>query len=165
MWPKAFAQLIELAPHISRLLPMADRFFQSKAADDGNRKAMESMVEGLRGDLSRDLGQVAAAHADLYKQLNEVSGTLASVNTGLSSRLELLGSGITEFNTAVGELGAKVASTAADVRGARLAAESVEARLTKFEARQSRLFTLFAVVFLMLAAVLVLLAMLVARGR
>ncbi len=30
MWPKVIAQLFELLPHVSRLVPMADRFFSSK---------------------------------------------------------------------------------------------------------------------------------------
>jgi chromosome segregation ATPase len=78
MWPKAISQLIELAPHISRLLPMADRFFQSKSADaDASRTAMEQMAEGLRGDL----GQVTASHAGLYRQLNEQSDKLSALAT------------------------------------------------------------------------------------
>ncbi len=155
MWPKAFAQLIELAPHISRLLPLADRFFQSKAvADDGSRQAMEAMAEGLRGDV----GQVTAAHAGLYKQMHDLSGSLEAVNTGLREQ-------VTALNSTVGTLGAKIESTAGDVRGARLAAESVEARLTRIEARQGRLFSFFAIVFVMLAAVLVLLAILVSHAR
>lgn len=76
MWPKALAQLIELAPHITRLLPMADRFFQSKTAgEEASRNAMEQMALGLRGDL----GQVTAAHAGLYKQLNEQSEKLSTI--------------------------------------------------------------------------------------
>ena len=76
MWPKALAQLIELAPHISRMLPMADRFFQSKTADsDASRTAMEQMAEGLRGDL----GQVTASHAGLYRQLNDQNEKLSSI--------------------------------------------------------------------------------------
>jgi hypothetical protein len=78
MWPKAISQLIELAPHVARLLPMADRFFQSKTADsEASRTAMEQMAEGLRGDL----GQVTASHAGLYRQLNEQSERLSSVAT------------------------------------------------------------------------------------
>ena len=74
MWPKAISQLVELAPHITRLLPMADRFFQAKSADaDASRTAMEQMAEGLRGDL----GQVTASHAGLYRQLNEQSEKLS----------------------------------------------------------------------------------------
>ena len=76
MWPKALSQLIELAPHIARMLPMADRFFQSKTADaDASRSAMEQMADGLRGDL----GQVTASHAGLYRQLNDQSEKLSNI--------------------------------------------------------------------------------------
>lgn len=82
MWPKALSQLIELAPHITRLLPMADRFFDSKTADaDASRTAMQQMAEGLRGDL----GQVTAAHAGLYRQLNDQSEKLSAIASDLSS--------------------------------------------------------------------------------
>jgi hypothetical protein len=80
MWPKALAQLIELAPHITRLLPMADRFFQSKTADaDASRSALQQMAEGLRGDL----GQVTASHAGLYRQLNQQSVQLSELGLDL----------------------------------------------------------------------------------
>ena len=80
MWPKAIAQLIELAPHAARLLPMADKFFQSKSSiDDSSKKALDAMAEGLRGDL----GQVTAAHAGLYRQLNDQSAQLSSITTEL----------------------------------------------------------------------------------
>ena len=73
MWPKV---LIELVPHIVRLVPMADRFLQSKSdSDEANRKALEAMADGLRGDL----GQVTAAHSGLYRQLNEQSEKLAGI--------------------------------------------------------------------------------------
>lgn len=76
MWPKALAQLIELAPHITRLIPMADRFFQSKTAgEEASRNAMEQMALGLRGDL----GQVTAAHAGLYQQLSQQGDKLSAI--------------------------------------------------------------------------------------
>jgi septal ring factor EnvC (AmiA/AmiB activator) len=76
MWPKAISSLIELAPHITRLVPLADRFFQSKSADaDASRTAMEQMAAGLRGDL----GQVTASHAGLYRQLNDQSEKLSTI--------------------------------------------------------------------------------------
>jgi hypothetical protein len=76
MWPKAISSLIELAPHVARLVPMADRFFNSKSAEaDASRTAMEQMAEGLRGDL----GQVTASHAGLYRQLNDQSVALSAV--------------------------------------------------------------------------------------
>ena len=41
MWPKALAQLIELAPYIARMLPTADRYLQSRAAsDEATREAL-----------------------------------------------------------------------------------------------------------------------------
>jgi septal ring factor EnvC (AmiA/AmiB activator) len=74
MWPK---MLIELVPHVARLVPIADKFFQSKTAgEEANRKAMEAMAEGLRGDL----GQVTSSHAGLYRQLNDQSEKLAEIS-------------------------------------------------------------------------------------
>jgi len=82
MWPKALSQLIELAPHITRLLPMADRFLLSKTAgEEAARNAMEQMADGLRGDL----GQVTAAHAGLYRQLNDQSEKLSAIASDLTS--------------------------------------------------------------------------------
>ena len=82
MWPKALAQLIELAPHVTRLVPLADRFFQNKSAgEEANRRAMEAMAEGLRGDL----GQVTAAHSGLYRKLQEQSEALVVLGTEVRS--------------------------------------------------------------------------------
>jgi hypothetical protein len=82
MWPKAISSLIELAPHITRLVPLADRFFNSKSAEaDASRTAMEQMAEGLRGDL----GQVTASHAGLYRQLNDQSVQLSTVASDVRS--------------------------------------------------------------------------------
>jgi hypothetical protein len=76
MWPKVIAQLFELLPHISRLLPMADKYFNSKAAaEKANEAAMAAMAEGVRGDL----GQVTKAHVGLYRQLQEQSAQITGV--------------------------------------------------------------------------------------
>jgi len=76
MWPKVIAQLFELLPHIARVLPMADKFFASKAAaEHANEAALAAMAEGVRGDL----GQVTRAHAGLYRQLQEQSAQIAEV--------------------------------------------------------------------------------------
>jgi hypothetical protein len=74
MWPK-LTQLLEFAPHLARLIPMADRFLQSKtASEEAARNAMEQMAEDLRGDL----GKVAASHAGIYRQLNDQSEKLST---------------------------------------------------------------------------------------
>ncbi len=76
MWPKVIAQLFELLPHVSRLLPMADKFLTSKAAaEKANETALAAMAEGVRGDL----GQVTKAHAGLYRQLQDQTAQIAGV--------------------------------------------------------------------------------------
>src|ERR1700679_3099153 len=73
MWPKVIAQLFELLPHISRLLPMADKYLNSKAAaEKANEAAMVAMAEGVRGDL----GQVTKPHLGLYRQLQDQSAQI-----------------------------------------------------------------------------------------
>jgi chromosome segregation ATPase len=77
MWPKVIAQLFELLPHISRLLPMADRFLSSKAAaEKANEVALAAMADGVRGDL----GQITKAHSGLYRQLQDQSAQLTEVS-------------------------------------------------------------------------------------
>jgi hypothetical protein len=76
MWPKVIAQLFELLPHVSRLLPMADKYFASKTATEkANELALTAMAEGVRGDL----GQVTKAHVGLYRQLQEQSALITEV--------------------------------------------------------------------------------------
>ncbi|MBB5318978.1 hypothetical protein [Tunturibacter empetritectus] len=76
MWPKVFLQLVELLPHISRLVPMADKFLTSKAAaEKANEAAMLAVAEGVRGDL----GQVTKAHMGLYRQLQDQSAQITEV--------------------------------------------------------------------------------------
>jgi septal ring factor EnvC (AmiA/AmiB activator) len=86
MWP----QLLELLPHIARLLPHADRFFQSKAAnDEANRRSFEKMTEALRADLR----QASASHAGLYRQLNDQSEKISALVDDLhATRASLQGS-------------------------------------------------------------------------
>ena len=68
MWPKALAQLIELAPYIARMLPTADRYLQSRAvSDEATREALAKMGDDVRTDINR----VTASHEGIYRQLNE----------------------------------------------------------------------------------------------
>jgi hypothetical protein len=76
MWPKVIAQLFELLPHITRLVPMADKYLSSKTASEkATEAAMAAMADGVRGDL----GQVTKAHAGLYRQLQDQSALIAQV--------------------------------------------------------------------------------------
>jgi chromosome segregation ATPase len=82
MWPKAFAQLIELAPHIARLLPTADRFLQSKvASDDATRAVLAKMGDDVRSDINR----VTASHEGIYRQLNEQGERFAQLSEQMTA--------------------------------------------------------------------------------
>ena len=82
MWPKILMQLVELLPHVSRLAPMADRYFDSKATNErANEAALAAMAEGVQADL----GQVAQAHLGLYRQLQEQSAQIATVGDDVRS--------------------------------------------------------------------------------
>jgi multidrug resistance efflux pump len=87
MWPKVLAQLFELLPHIARVVPMADKYFSSKAnTEKATETAMVAMAEGLRGDL----GQVTKAHAGLYKELQEQSAQIAEITNEVRQVKEAL---------------------------------------------------------------------------
>lgn len=74
MWPKLLSQLIpqviDLLPHMKRVVPMADKFLSSKAASDA---ALVSMAEGVRSDL----GKVSEAHAGLSEQIDSLAAQVA----------------------------------------------------------------------------------------
>lgn len=77
MWPKALSQLIELAPHIARLLPTADRYFQAKSAgDEATRAAFAKFGDEIRTDIAR----VTSAHESMYRQLNEQDQRFAQLS-------------------------------------------------------------------------------------
>lgn len=76
MWPKVFAQLLEVLPHVSRLIPMADMFFATKSASD---KANEAALAALAEDVRTELGKVTSAHEGLYRQLQDQGSQIAAL--------------------------------------------------------------------------------------
>ncbi len=137
MWPKAFAQFIELAPHISRLLPMADRFFQSKSVnDDANRKAIEGLGDRMRADLN----QVTVAHASLSEQMSDLSSAVQRLSSDAAA--------------------AKLSSDAV-----KHSTDALDRRLSAIEARQRRSQLLVGVALLLLVLVLVLQALSLLHAR
>ena len=73
MWPKVFAQLVELLPHVHRLIPVADRFLASKTSNE--RFIEGSLAETVHGDL----GQITAGNASLYRLLQDQGTQIAEV--------------------------------------------------------------------------------------
>jgi septal ring factor EnvC (AmiA/AmiB activator) len=83
MWPRVLMQLVELLPHVSRLVPVADRYFSSKT---NNEAALTAMAEGVHADL----GQVAKAHSTLYRQIQEQGAQVSALAGDLRSTRETL---------------------------------------------------------------------------
>jgi chromosome segregation ATPase len=65
-----------LLPHLTRLVPMADRFLQSRLA---NEKAEQEALTTMSTALRTDLGHLTAANATLSNQLQEQSFQIAQL--------------------------------------------------------------------------------------
>lgn len=103
MWPKALAQLIELAPHITRLIPLADRFLTSRGAgDEAAREQIAATVAQLNAQLNASLdattAHIAQANAGIYRQLNEQGDRLAQLNAETQATREALISRLDEMD-------------------------------------------------------------------
>jgi len=102
MWPKLIAQLFELLPHITRIVPMADKYFSSRTASEkATEAALAAMAEGVRGDL----GQVTKAHAGLYRQLQDQSAQIAQVSEEVKLAREAVENRMATLESKVARLG------------------------------------------------------------
>jgi septal ring factor EnvC (AmiA/AmiB activator) len=81
MWPKVFAQLVEILPHVARLIPMADVFFASKTAGEKNN---EAAIAAMSEQVRTELGKVTAAHESLYRQLQDQGAQIAATASDLN---------------------------------------------------------------------------------
>jgi methyl-accepting chemotaxis protein len=76
MWPKVLMQLFELLPHISRLVPMADRFLASRSASDATSEAaLAALAQSVQGDL----GQVTRAHDSLFRRMQQQDNLISEL--------------------------------------------------------------------------------------
>jgi|ERR1035437_2773431 chromosome segregation ATPase len=73
MWPK---MLFELLPHFARLMPVADKYLNSRSASD---KAQAAAVTALGEDVRAHLAQVTEAHGGLSRQLQEQGAQITQV--------------------------------------------------------------------------------------
>jgi hypothetical protein len=66
--------LLDLLPHFTRLVPLADRYFSNRGADDAAQAAaLAALGEEVRGGL----GRVDEVHAGLQQALKEQSEQIA----------------------------------------------------------------------------------------
>ncbi len=71
MWPKI---LLELLPHFTRLVPVADKYFSSRGDEDkAHTAALAALGEEVRGGL----GRVDEVHAGLQQALKEQGEQIA----------------------------------------------------------------------------------------
>lgn len=148
MWPKALSQLVELAPHITRLLPLADRFLRDKATgDDNTRQALETHRSALEAQRAAVTNLSDRLHADLGLITSAQSTQVATLQKQFS------------------DLERQLATTRADALAAKQATEGLEGRLARIEAAQSRAQTMTIVGLVLLAAILILMVTLFLRAR
>lgn len=73
MWPKL---LLELFPHVARLVPMADKYFSGRGAQD---KAHAAALVLLGEEMRTGLGQAGEANTALQQTLKEQGEQIAEV--------------------------------------------------------------------------------------
>jgi len=74
MWPQI---IFALLPHLTRLLPSADKSLANHGDDHEQRNAdLATLADSLRSEL----GQVTEAHSGIYRQLREQSEQLAQLS-------------------------------------------------------------------------------------
>lgn len=148
MWPKALTQLVELAPHVTRLLPLADRYFKDKATgDEGTRQALDQHRSAL------DAQRVAVS--DLSDRIHADIGAITSAQATQATTLQ----------RQVSDLERHLTTTRADALAAKQATESMEARLRHIEAGQKGIRGLGIASVGLLVAILVLIATMFLRVR
>jgi septal ring factor EnvC (AmiA/AmiB activator) len=135
MWPKALTQLIELAPHIARMLPAADRFLQARSAGD---ETTRRTLDGINTELHGHLAGVKDSHDRLFRELHSQSERLAALEASL-------------------------ATIPAAVQAARAAAEAAEERASALENRLSTSSALLAILLPLNIVLLALMILLVVR--
>jgi cell division protein FtsB len=83
MWPKA---LLELLPHLTRLVPLVNRYFDSKGADeDATRVALERKLGETAAALRVDIQRGAEAGEALQAQISRQTATLNEVAAGVKA--------------------------------------------------------------------------------
>ena len=73
MWPQL---LLDLLPHFSRLMPMANKYLAGKSESD---KAQEAALAALGADVRRQMVRLTEAQAGVARQLQQQSAQIAEI--------------------------------------------------------------------------------------
>jgi len=74
MWPKLF---LDLLPHFSRLMPVADKYLAGRSASD---KAHQDAMTALRADVRGQMGRVTEAQTGVNRQLQQQSAQISELS-------------------------------------------------------------------------------------
>jgi chromosome segregation ATPase len=77
MWPRLLAQMFELLPHVTRLVPLADRYFTSRSAAE---RAHEDGLNSLRTELAGLTSSHASLSAELAAQSQKLDHLTAQAD-------------------------------------------------------------------------------------
>jgi hypothetical protein len=80
MWPRLISQLIELLPHATRLMPMADNYL---AVRSEGAKAQAGALADLAENLRLDVGRVTDSYNGLARQITEQKAQIAALQDAL----------------------------------------------------------------------------------
>lgn len=80
MWPRLISQLIELLPHATRLVPMADNYLSVRR--DGARAQAGAIAE-IAENLRVDVGRVTDSYNGLARQITEQKSQIAVLQDAL----------------------------------------------------------------------------------
>lgn len=112
MWPK---MLFELLPHVGRIMPMAERFFETRKAREQEEQAqLAAISETLRTELDK----AAAANSGLERALKEQVGAVAAQVSAAADELSRARATMESLNGRVSGLEDKVAASEAASRRA-----------------------------------------------
>jgi len=91
MWPRLLAQLLELLPHVSRLVPLADRYFATRSArEQAQQQAQEATLAALAETLQHDLANLSRSQTSFGTQLESQAAQLAHISVQVDhDRVEL----------------------------------------------------------------------------
>lgn len=132
MWPK---MLLEFLPHLTRLIPAADRYLNSRqASDKAHEAALESLTDELRGGFTKAAQEQAALRGALQQHVAEM----------------------TKVSTGIGQV-------RSDVAQVRAAMDGLESRLSGVERRLAIASWALWAALALIAATLVLIALLLLR--
>jgi chromosome segregation ATPase len=82
MWPRLIAQLVDLLPHATRLLPLADNYFSTRRESE---RAQAAAMEGLGNGLRDEMGSITASNSALARQLAEQKQQIAVLQESLEA--------------------------------------------------------------------------------